>query len=230
MDPGGVAGGESHRHLGRHTAEGRRPRDGAQHAERHNTGPRRRVGSNEHAVESPALCGERDDLTACLDVAVVDHLYGRIGLVDDPCHVAQRRRRRSAIDVPSHVRADGEDEVGADDPTPRDRRPAGVDDHLHAVSLGPADHGLSLRRILHPRYPDLPHEPHTSVRHLGKVILGEPGFEQYRPGDHLGPAWAHRLERSRRQDGECFDPCPVGWPARGVGFAGGDHGGYPPWA
>ena len=37
---------------------------------------------------APALCGERDDLTACLDVAVVDHLDGHIGLVDDPFDVA----------------------------------------------------------------------------------------------------------------------------------------------
>ncbi len=36
---------------------------------------------------APALCGERDDLTACLDVAVVDHLYGGFGLVDDPCDI-----------------------------------------------------------------------------------------------------------------------------------------------
>ena len=181
------------------------------------------VGADHQAGELSATRHERRDLTRGLHVPVVDDLDPRRRLVQDPLHVIERERRRTAVHVPGDVGLHLHHEVRADDAAPGDRGAARVHHHPHPARLRPARHLGGDGGILHARDPDLADQRDAGRGHLPEVGLGQAGLQQDGARVHLDARRTQVRERLVRQDRERLHARGIGRATRRVRLAGRDH-------
>lgn len=89
--------------------------DQAQDAERHDTGPRRGVVTEDDPAQLVVRGRDGERMQGPPTVAAMDQLHGDVGGPDDdPLDVALGQRGRPTIDMGGDVRARGQHVVGAD--------------------------------------------------------------------------------------------------------------------
>ena len=121
------------------------------------------------------------------------------------------------------VGAGFEHDVLVDQARTRDRRPAGVDRGLDAVSARPVDHLFRLVPGLDAAEADLAEQLYAGFAQLLEILLDHALLEDRRAGMDLHAAGRERRETALRGDAERDHALRILRPARQMDLAGGDH-------
>src|SRR5699024_10137955 len=127
----------------------------AQDAQGDDAGAGGGVVTEDDAAQLALLLGAAGDVVSDLGVAALDDLHGEVGLVHQLVHLVQGDSGGAAVDVGDDVGLGGHDLLGGDGGGAGDGGAAGVHLDLHAVLVGPLDHGSGVLRLLHAAQADL---------------------------------------------------------------------------
>ena len=132
----------------------------------------------------------------------------------------------AAVDVGDDVGLGGHDLLGGDGGGAGDGGAAGVHLDLHAVLVGPLDHGSGVLRLLHAAQADLADGPDAFLGHLGEVRLSEALLQDDAAAVDLHAAGLQSVEGLVGQNGQSLGAGGILGTAGGVALTGGDDGGH----